>query len=125
MQYALQINKNNFVEFFEFQANTGWNSTFTSATAKTWFYVTGIRNNNQQLLYVNGDMVDSTIKNSASTYSRNTSINACIGAQLSGNDLRFFRGALDEVRAESKARSQDWIKLCYFNQSPNNLLLKF
>ena len=70
-------------------------------------------------------MVDSTIKNIASPYSRSTSTDACIGAQLPGGDLRYFHGCLDEVRAESKVRSPDWIKLCYLNQCPDNLLLTF
>ena len=34
MQYALQINKNNIVEFFEFQANIGWNITLHQCGTK-------------------------------------------------------------------------------------------
>ena len=35
-----------------------------------------------------------------------------------GNWAQHYHGALDEVRFESRARSADWVKLCYENQKP-------
>jgi hypothetical protein len=35
-----------------------------------------------------------------------------------GNWAQHYRGALDEVRFESMARSADWVRLCYENQKP-------
>ena len=40
-----------------------------------------------------------------------------------GNGRGPFNGALDEVRFESVARSANWLKLCYENQKPLQLLV--
>jgi hypothetical protein len=37
----------------------------------------------------------------------------------------FFRGSIDEVRISSKARSNDWIRLCYMNQKAEDRLIQF
>jgi hypothetical protein len=36
-----------------------------------------------------------------------------------------FSGSIDEVRMTYRARSADWLRLCYMNQKPRDALVKF
>lgn len=120
-------------EFSEFSTVNTWDACTTSAVARQWVLLTGIRNGNSQVLYRNGVAV-STIPNvyQSTTLTRNTSQDVTIGRFMERVTLPgeissycFFKGSIDEVRIEKGARSADWIRLCYMNQRPDDKLVVF
>jgi Concanavalin A-like lectin/glucanases superfamily/Domain of unknown function (DUF2341) len=120
-------------EFSEFSSANTWDACTTSAVARQWVLLTGIRNGNSQVLYRNGVSV-STVPNvyQSTTLTRNTSQDITIGRFMESvtlpgdiNSFCFFKGSIDEVRIEKGARSADWIRLCYMNQRPDDRLVVF
>ena len=81
-------------------------------------------------LSVSGDMVrfyvdgilEQTIDNNGKLVSKlgtlKTPVSTPVDLGDHGNGRGPFNGALDEVRFESVARSDDWLKLCFENQKP-------
>jgi hypothetical protein len=127
LQYKLQKSQFNKWEFSEFENANGYAMTTWAASEKTWVYLTGVRSGGFQYLYVNGECVTSAIKILASSNSRDTADNITIGRAASADfsPLYFFKGKIDETRIENRARSADWIKLCYMNQSAEDRLIVF
>ena len=87
-----------------------WNGTLT---ANTWQHVAGTFNGTQMKWYINGNLV-ATMTPSITSIGTNTQPLA-IGS-VPGQILD-FSGTIDEVRISSSARSADWIKTSYNNQS--------
>lgn len=115
-------------EFVEFRDRIGWQSCSGSASDDRWVMLTGVTDGNSHLLYINGELVDSTHKLLASTKSRITDFDVAIGMFLESGDKEgdsYFKGYIDEVRMHDRAVSRDWIKLCYMNQRADDHLLKF
>lgn len=119
-------------EFVEFNETNNWQACTTTAISRQWILLTGVRQGNTQLLYCNGEVVDSTPNiYTTDSYSRNTSNDLSIGKFLEEVNLPnddgfcFFNGSIDEVRISSAARSPDWMKLCYMNQRADDRLVKF
>jgi hypothetical protein len=126
-QYGLQIRPENDWEFFSFIDKTGWESSRSPASAKSWHLVSGVRYGSRQYLYVDGTCVNSTVVTISSNLSRATDIPLEIGHCPDGGlePDRFFSGLIDEVRISSVATSADWIKLCYMNQKEQDALVKW
>ena len=132
-QYYLkqQINsRNGNWEFVEYHDKSGWQITETPVTLKTWKYLTGIREGDKQYIYLDGQLVNSTIKPNYDTTSRNTSDDVTIGRYQSyvkyeDEGYCFFDGKIDEVRIASIVHSADWIKLCFMNQRKDDRLIMF
>jgi hypothetical protein len=136
-QYSLKLTKTILGvgekwEFNEYHGLTGWQiSEDTPVVAKTWKYVTGVRNGTAQCLYVDGVIADSSFWLQPGTNARNTSEDVTIGRYLhaityladEGNGA--FSGIIDEVRISSVACSADWIRLCYMNQKETDALVVF
>jgi hypothetical protein len=122
-QYGLQLAWNIW-QFFEFHHRIGWESVESSATAKSWKYVTGVRAGKRQYLYVDGEIVDSTISTTEGVANRNTGDNVFIGRRTL-DTTRYWNGMIDEVRTCSWAHSINWIKLCYMNQKQEDELVEF
>jgi len=120
-------------EFSEFISPSSWQACTTMAYSRQWSLITGVRAGNRHLLYVNGALVDSTPNSyNSSTLSRDTSRDITIGRFMelitlpnNTSEYCFFRGAIDEVRIEHGARSNDWIKLCFMNQRSDDRLVVF
>ena len=86
-------------------------------------------------LAVSGDMVrfyvdgilERTINNNGEEVRKlgtlRTPVSTAVDLGDHGNGRGPFNGALDEVRFESVARSANWLKLCYENQKPLQLLV--
>ena len=91
-----------------------------------WTYITGVKNGKAQYLYVNGELVDSTIDAIPSTKQRVMSFDVAIG-KVNENDADkgdwFFNGIIDEVRIHSVSLSSDWVRLCYMNQRNDDKLV--
>lgn len=120
-------------EFSKFNSNSTWQTCTTSAQANQWALITGVQMGSKQILYINGSVADS-IPNTyqAPGLTRNTSDDFSIGKFQHiislPNDTEgycFFRGDIDEVRIDGKARSADWVKLCYMNQRTDDRLVVF
>ena len=134
-QYNLEIKgATNEWEFVEYQDTTGWDETTSKASAQSWVYLTGVRSNQKEYLYVNGTCVDSVIYTmpfsaSDSTYNeihglRSTANNFMLGKK-DDYPAFYFAGKIDEVRVSSIALSADWIRLCYMNQKETDMLVRF
>jgi hypothetical protein len=117
-------------EFVEYHNKEGWQITQEFPSAKTWAYLVGVRRGTTQYLYVNGELVDSTIEVTPPIASRNMGDDVTIGRFLSVSAYAMegkcpFLGKIDEVRISNVNRSADWVKLCYMNQKEQDALVKF
>ncbi len=84
-----------------------------------WTYLTGTYNGSALNVYFNG-LSEATSAATGAIDSKSTL--TTIGANDSTPAER-INGLLDEIRLEKVARSADWIKLCYQNQKPNQVLV--
>jgi hypothetical protein len=129
LQYKLQKDPLNRWEFSEFESVNEYSISTSAAAAseKVWVYLTGVRSGGSQYLYVNGVCVTSAIKIQVSPYSRDTGHDITVGraAATDFSPLYFFKGKIDETRIENRARSADWIKLCFMNQNAEDRLVVF
>jgi hypothetical protein len=120
-------------EFVQYAENSGWSCPTHPARAKEWVLLTGVCNGSSQYLYVNGEPADTTIVNYPYTQARDTTTDFIIGryivkagyppGKLGG--YCYYRGKIDEVRACSRSRSAEWIRLCYMNQKTDDKLITF
>jgi hypothetical protein len=123
-QYALQIRYTSEFEFFIYKDSV-WQFTRSSASAGTWKYIVGVRENDAQYLFIDGALVSGTVTVLVETPKMpdDTTRNVTIGFLPEMN--RFFNGMIDEVRVENVPLSADWILLCYANQKANDALVVF
>lgn len=121
-------------EFSEFHENNVWQaSSFVPATTGSWVYLTGVREGNNEYLYVNGNLVMDGYKilgTQQGTLPRDTTDDFTIGGFLRpvtnwNQGFAYFNGIIDEVNVSSKSRNADWIKLCYMNQKTEDVLVKW
>lgn len=122
-------------EFVEYQDQVGWEFSehFPSTTPVNgqWFYLTGVRDGNRQMLYVNGEIAVDTILINWNELSRVTGGDFTIGCHLNPDSLpalqgfNFFNGKIDEVRVISSVPDADWVRLCYLNQKEEDVLVVF
>jgi hypothetical protein len=89
-----------------------WNGTLATSA---WQYVTGTFNGTQLKWYINGTLV--TTKNTAPVATIGTNNQPLIIGDAPGGANLKFAGGIDEIRISSTARSADWIKTSYNNQS--------
>ena len=121
-------------EFTEYHGgNIRQASTYVPATAKSWFYLVGVRDQTNQYLYVNGALAMAgyqVIGTGQGQPPRDTTDDFTIGGFLRfvtdwNQGYAYFSGAIDEVEVSSVPRSADWIKLCYMNQRADDKLVVF
>jgi hypothetical protein len=120
-------------EFDEYEDKTGWALTEVGnpPNSKSWVYLVGMRSGSLQKLYVNGVLALDTFAIQAGTLARNTGDDFSIGKYLrsvtkpSLEGYCPFDGKIDEVSVSNRTRSDDWIKLCYMNQRPDDRLVVF
>lgn len=81
-----------------------------------WYHVVATFESPSIKLYVNGQLVSTSIKAGKILQSRNVPLR--IGCRGTGTGLeRFFAGFLDEVRISDIARSEGWIRTSFANQN--------
>ena len=120
-------------EFVVYAENSGWSCPTHPAHAKEWVLLTGVCNGSSQYLYVNGELADTTIVNYPNTQARDTTTDFIIGRYITKagyppgklGGYCYFDGKIDEVRACSRSRSAEWIRLCYMNQKTDDKLVTF
>jgi len=118
-------------EFVEFGETDKWQASNTPALSKQWTMLVGVRDGNRQLLFSNGELVDSTTDTWFNAVARTTANDLFIGrfskkVTVPVNEgYCYFRGSIDEVRITSTARSPYWIRLSYMNQRSDDRLVVF
>jgi Concanavalin A-like lectin/glucanases superfamily/Domain of unknown function (DUF2341) len=123
-QYAMKLDQNNNLEFFEF--NGGWNAVNAFADQGTWRHAVGIQRGAEAELYLDGMRVDFGIINTASGNTRVENIQVVIGAEPTSATAfrRYFIGLIDELRMSDVSRSADWVRLEYENQKTGSTMVK-
>ena len=112
-------------EFTEFIDNVGFQITsYTPVVARSWKYLTGVREGTNQSLYLDGKLVNFSSSIGSSAGLRDTTDDVAIGRSLRyvtdwNEGYGFFSGAIDEVQISNVSRSSDWVRLCYMNQKAN------
>src|SRR5690606_15603932 len=98
-QYAMKLDQNNNLEFFEYGAGIGWNAVNTFADQGIWRHAVGIQRGAQAELYLDGILVDNEISTFAAADPRQENIQVLIGAEpTSALDVRrHFIGMIDEL----------------------------
>ncbi|HEX2955281.1 MAG TPA: DUF2341 domain-containing protein [Chitinispirillaceae bacterium] len=120
-------------EFTEFNNDDSWQTCTTTTRSGNWILLAGVRKENQQILYINGVPIDSTPDTyKGNNLKRSTASDISIGKLLGLIELPngtqgycYFKGSIDEVRIDTRARSAAWMKLCYMNQQLNNKFIDF
>lgn len=117
-------------EFVEYDGSVAPKPSQSPARSGEWVHVVGVRQENQQLLYINGELT-ARVDLPSGTIPRSSPYDLFIGRFSSGLPSPFdqgycyFRGSIDELRISSRAYSENWIKLCYMNQRVDNKLVVF
>ena len=124
-QYGLMINEQNYWTFYSSYLGSGVDTTTTNPVSiNEWVYLTGVRSGLTQYLYINGTLVDSSITTTGINASlSDKSYDFTIGRQ-SDDESEWFAGIIDEVRVESTARSEEWVKFCFENQKTTTKAIK-
>lgn len=118
-------------EFVEFNETDNWQASLTPAQSGQWVFLTGVRQGESQLLYCNGELVDSTTDNWPQDLPRNTTNDLLVGKFVeevsfpTPDGYCYFKGLIDEVRIINKVQDPQWIRLCYMNQRHDDRLIEF
>jgi hypothetical protein len=125
LDYALKLDANNNLEFFQFVDGGGWNAVNFFSGQNEWVHAVGVQKGDSSLLYINGALVDNEATLTGSTNVRREDVDVVLGAEPTSNTAvrRFFIGILDEVRMRNVSESPDWIKLAYENTKPGGTLV--
>ena len=130
-QYSLIMRSEEWVSYWEMVLASKSLTDINPVYFGAWYYVVGVSSGAGQYLYINGALAqspDSAFPNPVSL-PRTTGRNFAIGGLPIGQDslqgCGYFNGFMGEVRFSNVARSADWIKLCYANQQPMNMLVVF
>jgi hypothetical protein len=101
------------LRFFVF-VNNSWASPDYpwQPTPGTWYYIVGVKSPTQVRTYINGVEVG-TPQSHPGVIDKDP-MNLRIGV---GSYPGYFDGTIDEVRISNVARSTEWIRACYNNQS--------
>jgi len=123
-------------EFVEFSEDDKWQILTNPASSEEWVFLAGVCQGDRQLLFCNGEMVDSSVfRWPNDQVVRNTSNDLYIGRFAEEVTLppmgpkvvgyNHFKGSIDEVRIISRSQSPEWVRLCYMNQRPDDRLVQF
>jgi hypothetical protein len=118
-------------EFVEFNDAISVDVPTFPAVLGQWVFLAGMRQGNRQLLYCNGELVDSVITSPPNRDSGTVLNDLYIGRFANGipgttnEGYCYFKGGIDEVRIISTAMTSDWIRLSYMNQRSDNRLVVF
>ncbi len=84
-----------------------------------WYYIAAAFDGDRIRCYINGEMADSTNSIGLPPVWSDQVLS------LGGRKEEYVKGIMDEVRIENKARSDDWIRLCFVTQRPGGVEVKF
>jgi hypothetical protein len=111
---------------FEYRDKSAWRGipqdggAAQPMTTGVWFYLVGTCDGDRLRLYINGALTTASDSIGSAPVASTDSL--LIGSAW---HLEHVIGVMDEVRIESAARSDDWIKLCYMNQKEQDALVKW
>lgn len=95
------------------------NSRMIPIEPAVWYYLCGTYDGDKIRLYINGELADSTSSIGAAPILSSQVLS------IGGRKGEYFKGVMDEVRIENRARSPEWIRLCYVNQKEISPLVTF
>ena len=99
-----------------FDFSGGWDGVESApATINQWKHIVFVKSLTTKHLYVDGVLDEISSYLTVSTANRLETRDLIVGKPFELNS-GYLLGKLDEIRVENKARSQDWIKLCFANQ---------
>jgi hypothetical protein len=92
----------------------------------TWYHIAGVVDyaNESVSIFVNGEPVIDTIIHFGYTATPSQPSRSSVIGAADMVSWEFLNGSLDEVRVERRARSADWIKLCYQNQRTGSTFVR-
>lgn len=85
----------------------------------TWYYLTATFDGDKIRLYIDGELKDSTQTIGDKPHVSQQPLS------IGGRSGEYVKGVMDEVRIENRARSSDWIRLCYANQCTRSIVANF
>lgn len=114
-----------FKEFDESKADEWYESSIVATPEtdfKQWVHFTVIKSGDSTAIYKNGKLENVTTGYNQTDEERIAGGSFVIGARkmADGNVDRVFKGMLDELFFQNKVQSEDWAKLIYLNQKPND-----
>lgn len=96
---------------------------FTQLNDLQLHFISGVKRGDSLFIYTDGVKEGSYYHPEKISTNDN---NLLIGAKnTTENPIDVFHGIIDEVRISNTGRSDNWIKLCFENQKPNQKLLSF
>ena len=99
-----------------FNFNAGYDGIESSPAAiNVWKHVAFVKGDATKHLYVDGLPDEANPYFLVNAGKRLDTVDVLVGRGVEGNK-GYLLGKLDEIRLESKDRSQDWLKLCFANQ---------
>jgi hypothetical protein len=125
LDYALKLDQNNTLEFFQFVNTSGWNAVNSPAGQNEWLHAVAVQKGDSSLLYINGALVDNEPTLTPGGGTRREDVDVVVGAEPTSNTAvrRFFIGVIDELRMSNVARPADWARLDYANQVPGQTIV--
>ncbi len=112
--YAMVINNNRNLLYRENNSSSGPASLFSNAVVpvNTWTFLAAAFDGSNMRFYQDG-----TAYGTSAAVLGDPSAGSCFLGGFYGTGASMFDGALDEIRFSNAARSADWLKAEYNNQS--------
>jgi hypothetical protein len=108
----------NRVRVIVFSDGLDYSGRDSSVLSAGWHHVVGIwKGSGTPDVYVDGALDNAATITGGTLGSISTTAHALIGATPESSYRSYFNGGIDEVRSSKTARSADWIKTEYNNQS--------
>jgi RHS repeat-associated protein len=115
--YLLRVTTVNKVRFVVCTNGSNWAGRDSSTLSAGWHHVVGEWNGSTTHVYIDGVLDDAAAVSGGTVTTITTTAHTRIGATPESGYQSYFNGTLDEVRSSKTARSADWIKTEYNNQS--------
>jgi len=116
--YLFRINTANKARFIIITDGSNYNGRDSSTLSSGWHHVVGVwTGSGNPSVYIDGVLDNSATITGGTMTAITTSAHTRIGATPETGYECYFNGTIDEVRSSKTARSADWIKTEYNNQS--------
>lgn len=122
-QYELLVNNQQQWTFSGAGDGYGMDTVVASVTTRGWTHLVGVRYGNRLLLYVNGNLADSSNGVMSSRAIASDSGGFAVGRDPN-SESRWFRGIVDEVCVTNKHSSPSRVRLSYENQRIDSKLVQ-
>jgi|WetSurMetagenome_2_1015567.scaffolds.fasta_scaffold00017_18 hypothetical protein len=126
-RHYMSINNTTGYPFTQFAPSSNYTANFAIGTNFHHFTVAWDTSGSTDSIdtYWDGNRVNHTTPGNLIALTPNVARIACYGGNGDGTSSggQYWSGIIDEMRVDQTVRSADWIKLCYYNQSPGSAIL--